>query len=190
MLPPFYEALGVPDRAARTERIRQKGIQLLIKDKQFPAALDALRDLPERQPKLEAVCHEGLHDYRRAAECYRAAGDLKAALTCYRSIPDLEAALQLLPEIKDDHPAAETLQWMARMQKLVSERPEKFTKMVMPAEKKLLEDMLERSLGVQRRKPATPGSKRAPAVKKAVKKAAIKKAAPRPKRGDPGKVPF
>jgi len=190
VLPPFYEALGVPDRVARTERIRQKGIQLLIKDKQFSAALGALGALPERQPKLEATCHEGLLDFRKAAECYRAAGDLKAALGCYRSIPDLAAALQLLPEIKDDHPAAETLQWMAKMQKLVSERPEKFTKMVTPAEKKLLEEILERSLGVQRRKPATPATKRAPAVRKAAPKTATKKAAPRPKRSGPDKVPF
>jgi hypothetical protein len=132
---------------------------------------------------LEAACYEGLLDFRQAAECYRAAGDLKSALNCYRTIPDLEAALQLLPELGDAHPAADTLQWMARMQKLVAERPEKFTKMVMPAEKKLLEEMLERSLGVVRKKPAARKS-----VAKAPAKATVKKAAPRVKRSP--KVPF
>jgi hypothetical protein len=32
--PPLYEALDVPDRAARTQRLRQRAIQLLLKDKQ------------------------------------------------------------------------------------------------------------------------------------------------------------
>ncbi len=187
LLPPFYEVLGVPDRTARTEKMRQKAINLLIRDKQFSAALDALSSMPERQPKLEAACYEGLQDYRKAAESYRAAGDLKSALSCYRTVPDLEAALQLLPELGDAHPAADTLQWMSRMQKLVAERPEKFTKTVTPAEKKLLEEMLERSLGVTRRKPAV---KRAPAVKKAAPKAAVKKAVPRPTRGRTDKELF
>ena len=44
LLPPFYEALDVPDRPARTERLQQRAIQLLIKDKQFAAALAALRE--------------------------------------------------------------------------------------------------------------------------------------------------
>ena len=37
--------------------------------------------------------------------------------------------------------------------KVVAERPEKFTKVVTAAEKKLLEELLERSLGVTRRRP-------------------------------------
>jgi hypothetical protein len=165
LLPPFYEALGVQDSPARSERLRQKAIQLLMKDKHFAAALDALHALPGRQPKLEAVCHEGLHDFRKAAECYRQAGDLKSTLNCYRTIPDLEAALQLLPELGDGHPAGDSLHWIARMQKLVAERPDKFTKLVTPAEKKLLEDMLERALGVTRRKPVA-AVKKAPAARK------------------------
>ena len=153
LLPPFYEALNVPDRPARTQRMQQRAIQLLIKDKQFGAALGAVRALPERQPKLEAVCHEGLGDYRSAAEAHLASGNLKEALICFRTIPDLDAALKLVGEI-GDHPAAESLAWIAKLQKLVVERPEKFTKVVTAAEKKMLEDLLERSLGVTRRKPA------------------------------------
>src|SRR5580704_3604120 len=106
-----------------------RAIQLLIKDKQFTPALEALRGLPERQLKLEAVCHEGLGDFRSAAECYREAGQLKEALSCYRSIPDLEAALKLIAHI-GEHPAADSLQWISRLQTLVAERPEKFTKVV------------------------------------------------------------
>ena len=50
-----------------------------------------------------------------------------------------------------DHPATESLEWISRLQSLISERPEKFTKVVTPAEKKLLEELLERSLGVKRK---------------------------------------
>jgi hypothetical protein len=53
-----------------------------------------------------------------------------------------------------DHPATESLEWISKMQKLVLERPEKFQKTVTTAEKKLLEEILERGLGVTRRKPA------------------------------------
>lgn len=172
ILPPFYEVLDVPDRDVRGARLRQKAIQILLKEKQFAEALAIVRALPEPQPKLEAVCHEGLKDFRTAAECHRAAGNLKEALNCYRSIPDLDAALALLREI-GSHPASESLEWIARLQKLVAERPEKFTKVVTPAEKKLLEDLLERSLGVARRKPAPPKAKtKTPARRAPAKKAA------------------
>jgi tetratricopeptide (TPR) repeat protein len=154
LLPPFYEALGLADRAARTERLRQRAIQLLIRDKRFASALDALHALPERQPKLEAVCLEGLGDFRGAAECYRTAGQLKEALNCYRSVPDLECALRVVREL-GEHPAASSLEWMRQLQELVSKRPVKFTKVVTPAEKKILEELLERALGVQRRKQPT-----------------------------------
>ena len=155
LIPPFYEALEVPDRTARTERLQQRAIQLLIKDKQFAPALAALRASQERQPKIEAVCHEGMSDFRSAAECHLMAGNPKEALNCYRSIPDLETALKLVAEI-GEHPAAESLQWISRLQQLMAERPEKFTKVVTPAEKKLLQELLERGLGVSRRKPAPP----------------------------------
>ncbi len=165
MMPPFYEAIGVPDRAARTARLHQRAVNLLMKDKQFSAALEALRALPERQVKLEAICFEGMGDFRSAAELHQTVGNLKEALNCYRSIPDLESALKLTGEI-GEHPAAESLQWIAKLQQFVAERPEKFTKVVTPAEKKLLETVLERALGVSR-------PKRAPrkAIKKATKAA-------------------
>lgn len=162
ILPPFYEALGLPDAAARTQSARRRAIQFLIRDKQFAAALAALRDLPEPQPGLEAVCHEGLGDFRAAAESHRAAGNLKEALNCCRSIPDLDAALALIGEI-GNHPAAESLQWIAKLRSVIAERPEKFTKTVLPAEKKILEELLERSLGVTRKKPAP---RKAPAARK------------------------
>jgi hypothetical protein len=143
-------------------------------------ALAALRALPERQSKLEAVCYEGLGDLRSAAESHLATGNLKDALNCYRAIPDLEAALELIRQI-GDHPAAESPQWISRLQQLVAERPEKFTKVVTAAEKKVLEDVLERSLGVARTKPAP--------RKTAAKTTAKKAPAPRkrtPRRSDFG----
>jgi hypothetical protein len=166
LLPPFYEALQIPDRTIRIDRLKQRAIQMLIKEKQFASALGALRASRERQPKLEAVCLEGIGDFRAAAECHLAAGNTREALNCYRSIPDLEAALKLVGEI-GDHPAAETLEWISKLQQLVAQRPEKFTKVVTAAEKKLLQDVLERGLGVSRRKAAPKAAaKKAPVPRK------------------------
>lgn len=170
----FYEALEIPDRIARTQRLQQRAVQLLFKDKQFAVALAALRAFPERQPKLEAICLEGLGDFRAAAQCHLSVGNPKEALNCYRSIPDLEAALKLIDEI-GDHPAGESLRWMSKLREMVAERPEKFIKTVTPAEKRLLEEMLERALGVSRRKP-TPRKtvrKKAAAPRKRVSKAPV-----------------
>jgi hypothetical protein len=154
MMPALYKVLGTPQADTRINLLRKKTVHLFMKDKLFAPALDVLVTLPERQPKQEAVCHEGLHDFRRAAECYRQAGDIKSALNCYRAIPDLDAALQLLPELRDNHPAVTSIEWMSRIQKLIAERPANFNRVVTPAEKKLLEQMLEQGLGVVRRKPA------------------------------------
>ncbi len=180
ILPPFYGALGMAGSAARGDTLRQRALQFMMKEKQYGEALGVLRKLPERQPKLEAACHEGLGDFRAAAGCYREAGGLKEALQCYRSIPDFDTSLALLREL-GDHPAAASLEWVARMRTLVEERPEKFGKVMTTAEKKILEELLERSLGVTRRKPA--------AKKVATKKASTpRKRAPyrpAPRRGEP-----
>ena len=85
------------------------------------------------------------------------------------------AALKLVNQIAD-HPAAESLQWISKLQQLVAERPEKFTKVVTAAEKKVLEELLERSLGVARKKPAPRKTAARPTVKKAP---APRKRAPR-----------
>lgn len=171
MIAGFYEAIGIDDREQRTVRLKQRTISLLMRDKQWRLALMLVRQ--DNQPKLEAQCHEGLGDFGSAADCYRRAGDLKEALRCYRSVPDFESSLALVREMKD-HPAAETLEWLARMRALAEQRPEKFNRVVLPAEKKLLEELLERSLGASRKKAAakkaaakkTAGTKRAIAPKK------------------------
>ena len=162
LLPPVFELLNPPDAQARLERLRQRSLQALLKDKDFQTALTVLRELPERQPKQEALCHEGLNDFAAAAEAYLAAGDRKEALRCYRAIPDFERTLALLEEI-GDHPAADSLRWVNQMRKLASERPPEFTKVMTPSEKKLLESVLEQSLGVTRKKPA---ARKAAATKK------------------------
>jgi len=138
--------------------------------------------LPERQLKLEASCHEKLGDFRAAAECHTAVGNLRDALDCYRSIPDFDAALALVREA-GDHPAAESLEWIAKLRELVAKRPEKFLEVVTAPEKKLLEELLERSLGVSRRKPAPrkPAAKRATAKKKVAEKGGPRASSAHPK---------
>jgi hypothetical protein len=170
LLPPLYEVLDLPDRIGRVQRIQQSAIQMLIKERKFAPALAALGTLAERPSKLEAICLEGMGDFRGAAQCHMAAGNLKEALTCYRSVPDLEGALKLVSEV-GEYPAAESLRWISRLQQLVAERPEKFTKMVTPAEKKLLEELLEKALGVSRRKAAPRrGIKKTPVSRKGVQR--------------------
>jgi hypothetical protein len=170
LLPPLYEVLDLPDRIGRVQRIQQSAIQMLIKERKFAPALAALGTLAERPSKLEAICLEGMGDFRGAAQCHMATGNLKEALTCYRAVPDLEGALKLVSEV-GEYPAAESLRWISRLQQLVAERPEKFTKMVTPAEKKLLEELLEKALGVSRRKAAPRrGIKKTPVSRKGVQR--------------------
>ena len=94
-------------------------------------------------------------------------GDRKEALRCYRSVPDLNAALSLALEM-GGHPAMESLEWIAKLQALVKQRPEKFTKVVTAEEKKALEELLERALGVSRRQPPMKktATKKSPAPRK------------------------
>jgi len=87
LLPPFSQALDMADWGGRTECLRQRAIQLLMKEKQFASALAVLQVLAECQPKLEAVCQEGMGDFRSAAASHLAAGNLKEALSCNRSFP-------------------------------------------------------------------------------------------------------
>ena len=153
LFPAFYDALEVPDAAERLEGLRQRAIRALVKDKYFDEALRVLAKVTRRDPKLEAACYEGLGNPRGAAESFVEAGDLKNALRCFRAVPDFAASLKIVRRLPD-HPAAPSLEWLARLQSVLAERPEKFTRTVTDAEKKILEAMLEQALGVKRRKPA------------------------------------
>jgi hypothetical protein len=172
MLPPFYKVLNLADADARLKRLQQRSLSSLMKDKAWADALDLLRDLPERRPRDEAACHEGLGNFQAAAEAYLAANDRKEALQCFRKVPDFERTLALLDEI-GEHPAGDSLRWVRDMQKLAGRRPAEFSKVMTPAEKKLLESILEQSLGVARKKPAV--RKKAAAKKAVLKKAVTKK---------------
>ncbi len=168
LLPPFYDVLNLPDSADRLKRLKQRSLNSLLKEKAFADALDLLRELPERQPRQEAVCHEGLGDLVAAGQAYLEAGDRKEALQCYRKVPYFERTLALLDEV-DDHPAAASLRWVRDMQTLAAKRPPEFAKVMTLPEKKLLESVLEQSLGVARKKPVA--RKAGPARKRAIKRA-------------------
>ena len=172
LLPPFYKVLHLPDADTRLARLRQRSLVSLIKEKAYGDALHLLRDLPVRQPRDEAACHEGLNDFRAAADAWLAAGDQKEALQCFRKVPDFEQTLALLDQI-GDHPAADSLRWVRDMQALAAKRPPEFAKVMTAPEKKLLESILEQGLGVARKKPAP--RKAAATKKKATVKRATKK---------------
>jgi len=139
--------------ASRTARLHDKAIRALMRTKAYEAALKMLLDLPRADRKLIAECREGLGELEAAAADYLEAGSPKDALRCYRSVPDFDKSLELLQAV-DNHPARESLVWLRRIRDLAAEQPADFNKVMLPAEKKLLEQVLETALGVPRKKPA------------------------------------
>ncbi len=172
VLPPFFQAIGLPDAEERKVKLQTRAVELLVKSRHFKEALPILAALPERNYKLEAICHEGSSDFAAAAEAHQAAGNLDAAIDAYRRVPNFTKALAAIRLSTKAHPAAPALEWIAAMQTLAAKRPDNFNRVVKPEEKKLLEQLLESSLGVQRKAPA---AKKAAAKKAAAKKAAAKK---------------
>jgi hypothetical protein len=181
MLPPFFDALRLPDAAGRRDRLTQRCVQILMKSRRYFQALAILETLREAKPKLAAECYEGSGQSDKAAAIYLQLGDREKALRCFRSVPDFESALRLVRQM-EAHPALAPLEWLGELDKLLARRPENFNRVMTPAEKKLLEGMLERGLGVQRRKPAV---KKAPSTgrKTAQRKTAAQKTSAEDPRG-------
>jgi tetratricopeptide (TPR) repeat protein len=184
ILPPFFDALSLPDAQARKARLTQRSIQILIKSRRHAQALKILDHLPEPNPKLAAECYEETGQPAKAAEIWMQLGDRERALKCYRSIPDFGAALELVRQI-DNHPARPSLEWLAEVDALFSRRPENFSRTMTAPEKKLLEATLERGLGVQRRKPAAKKKAVASTAKKSARKkpVAAKRRPPKREKG-------
>lgn len=149
LMPRLYPVLRIADGESRTMRLTKRGIDALIAAGQFREALRVLDRHGLDLPLNRAACLAGCGEFSLAAEQYLRAGDLNLALRCFRSIPDLGRSLELLTKIKD-HPAAESLEWIRRMQALVAERPANLPKVVTAQELRYLQEILERSLGVQR----------------------------------------
>src|SRR5262249_22191601 len=147
----------------RASVLREKVIRVLMKTRAYSQALEVLQQAPGADGKLIAQCREGLGELELAAGEYLRAGSLPDALRCYRNIPDFDRTLGLLERVAN-HPARESLLWLRRMRALAAERPAEFTKVILPAEKKLLEEVLETSLGASRKKPT---ARKAPAKKAA-----------------------
>jgi len=174
LLPPLYDLFTPLEAAARKARLRERTLRAMLRLGMYAPALKMLREAPDADPKLIGQCLEGLGELELAAAEYLRAGSPQEALRCYRGIPDFDKALELVDRI-GQHPARESLLWIRRMRDLAAQRPPDFTKAVLPAEKKLLEQILETSLGASRKKPA--------ARKAAAKKPAAprKRAAPKPR---------
>jgi hypothetical protein len=159
----FCERFEFTSPEKRGRVIRLAAIDTLIKAKNPQDALILLNRVPDADPSLRARCLEATGSLAQAAEIYLASSLPEDALRCFRNIPDFEKALEVARTIGET-PAGESLLWLDQMRKLAEQRPANFNKVVLPAEKKLLENLLENALGATRRKPAT-------------KKAATKKAA-------------
>jgi hypothetical protein len=163
LLPPLYSLFAPQEAVERTAHLRERVLRELMRQGAFQDALGVLALLPDADPKLTAECLEGLGELETAAAHFLKAGSARDALRCYRAIPNLEKSLALLEEI-GKHPARESLEWLRRMRDLAAERPAEFSKVLLPAEKKLLEQVLEAGLGVSRKKAAAP---KAPVRRKA-----------------------
>jgi len=166
ILPPFFDALGLPDAQARKDRLAQRSVQILMKNRRYAQALTILERLPEARPKLAAECYEETGQFAKAAAIYLELEDRDKALRCYRSVPDFAAALDLVRRM-EGHAARPSLEWLSELDAVLARRPDNFNRTMTPPEKKLLEGMLERALGVQRKKPAAkkPGAMKATSSK-------------------------
>src|ERR1039457_1024551 len=165
MMPSLYQLFVPLELWPRTVQVREKAIRALMRMTDHAGALQILQQTPGADPKLIAECREGLGELDLAAAEYLKAGSSQDALRCYRLIPDFDKSLELL-DAAGKHPARDSLLWLRRMRDLAAERPAEFQKLILPAEKKLLEEVLQTALGVSRKKPA------AKRTKAAVKKAA------------------
>jgi hypothetical protein len=154
ILPPFFDALGLPDAQTRKDRLAQRAVQILMKNRRHTHALTILERLPEAKPKLVAECYEETGQFAKAAAIYLELEDRDKALKCYRSIPDFAGALDLVRQMEAGHAARGSLEWLSELDAVLARRPDNFNRVITSPEKKLLEGMLERALGVQRKKPA------------------------------------
>jgi hypothetical protein len=157
LMPRLYPVLRIADAGSRVTHLIMRGIDALIKAGQFREALRMLDRHGLDLPLNRAACLEGLGEFGLAAEQYLTGGDANSALRSFRSIPDLGRSLELVAKIKG-HPAAESLEWIRRMQSLVAERPANLPKVVTPQESRYLQEILEQSLGVQRKPKKTKAS--------------------------------
>jgi hypothetical protein len=164
LLPRLYPVLRIADAGPRVTRLIMRGIDALIQAGQFREALRMLDRHGLNLPVKRAACLEGLGEFGLAAEQYLKGDDLNSALRSFRSIPDLGRSLELVSKIKS-HPAAESLEWIRRMQLLVAERPANLPRVVTPQESRYLQEILEQSLGVQRKPKKTKGSAKVTPVK-------------------------
>ncbi len=180
ILPPFFDALGFSDAQARKDRLARRAVQILMKNRRHVQALAILERLPEAKPKLVAECYEETGHFAKAAAIYLELGERDKALRCYRSVPDFAAALGLVRQM-EGHAARPSLEWLAELDAVLARRPENFNRTMTLPEKKQLEGMLERGLGVQRKKAAVKKSD-----PKALHKSAPQKRAPRKGKSETG----
>jgi len=152
-LPVLYRLFLPAEAEERTARLRDKAIRGYLEMRDYGGALKLVEETAHPDLKLIAACHEGMGELEQAAAEFIETGSPGDALRCYRRIPDFDKTLEVLGTVPD-HPARESLEWLRRMRDLAAERPPEFTRQVLPEEKKLLEQLLEASLGASRKKPA------------------------------------
>jgi hypothetical protein len=170
LLPTAYKIYGVVDADQRYRAHRRRAIQMLMSAGKPSLALPLIEEDPDSPPELKAQCLEEMKEFARAAELFRSLGKRKEALRNYRSIPDFDKALELMGEIGGEPAAAESLEWVVELRKILEKRPQNFARTATAAEKQFLTALLEAQLD-------GPRVKKAP-VKRAPRKTAAKTAKP------------
>ena len=175
-LPGAYKLYGVPDAEERLAGIRKQTIEKLLEAKLFLIALPLIEQDPNASPETKAHVLEGTGKLAEAAELFRSLGKPKDALRNYRAIPDVDKALALMREIGNEPAAAESLEWLGELRRVLEKRPANLARTATAAEKKYLTAMLEAQLDGPRVKKA-PAKPRAPRKKtaKTVSKPALKR---------------
>ncbi|MBV8843577.1 MAG: AAA family ATPase [Bryobacterales bacterium] len=70
ILPAFFNVLGFADAQARKDRLVQRSVEMLMKDRRYTDALSILEPAPDAHPKLAAECYEAEGEHIRAAGIY------------------------------------------------------------------------------------------------------------------------
>jgi hypothetical protein len=167
VLPDVYKLFGVVDAEERIHAHRQKAVRALFEAKMYGPALHIIEQDPASPPSLRADCYELMGRHAEAAELFRGLGKLKEALRNYRSIPDFDKALELMEEIGGEAAAAESLEWVQDLRKVLKKRPQNLLRVATAAEKKYLNALFEEQLD-------GPRVKKAAVKRKVVRKTAAK----------------
>lgn len=135
-IPKFFDAIGLPDAGVRSEEVRKRAAIELHHRGRFRDALSIFQSLQQREWQMEGRCHRNLSEYAAAAAAFERNNDFQLAIACYRQVPDPGAAKKIIDLHEPNYVHADTVEWLARFQKLMADMPNGFKDAITEAEKR------------------------------------------------------